>query len=614
MKRHARIVSNLLLALGLAACAGDAVEGDLEPEDLDESLDDGKYEAWNYANNPAYVDNTFVLEVDQLPLQGETKTPLIPGDYWATYKDSLNHRWDGEDSLSPAEKVEQALGKPGFSKAVTDNFGIYAHGRRACNETSECEDLKDGSLCVKPRGATGDKAGRCIPTWWGICHGWAPYAFSEPAAIKPVVRNGITFYPGDLEGLMSLVYSENLPTKFLSQRCNKTGEEVGVDNTGRVRDGECRDMNPAALYVVAANMLGLRGTGFVEDRTWSDEVWNQPVRSFRVTNADGGKLREITKEQAIQLLGLGLRFTNVLSDAVVKKDEEKSGVYTATAAGEIVIKLSGTGDGDLYVRKGAAPTDNEYDCRPYAGGSDEECPISVAAGDSIHWRVKGFAAESKVSVAVGARDGQAEYVYNTAAKRFFHVEMDLAYVTESHPARTSHVDQIDRFTRTDHYSFILEADQNGRLLGGEWVGASRKDHPDFVWWPTGKPYGVLPGGLSYADVKALNDEAAQSPAILPETRELFRDVTVTRTSKYQTIGVPGGAKLEVTMTGTGDADLYVQLGRKPTVYSYACKSTTAGSSQESCTVTAPEAGGTYYIRVRPRAASSTVTVRASIIP
>ena len=39
--------------------------------------------------------------------------------------------------------------------------------------------------------------------------------------VNPVVRNGVTFYPGDLEGILSLVYSRNLPTKFLSSRCDK---------------------------------------------------------------------------------------------------------------------------------------------------------------------------------------------------------------------------------------------------------------------------------------------------------------------------------------------------------------------------------------------------------
>src|SRR5262245_21476523 len=98
-------------AFALAACGG-PVDTDVEPDELPA----GKYEAWNAANNPAYVDNSFVYDVAALPVTGETSTPPTPGDYWATARDSINVRWDGEQSQSPAEKVEAALGKTGFAK------------------------------------------------------------------------------------------------------------------------------------------------------------------------------------------------------------------------------------------------------------------------------------------------------------------------------------------------------------------------------------------------------------------------------------------------------------------------------------------------------------------
>jgi hypothetical protein len=600
----------MVVGMGLAGCNGVQPGGLDEEENFD---DDGKYEAWNQANNPAYVDRTFVYEVNNLPVEGKTKDAPIPGDYWATARDSINHRWDGEDSLSPAEKIEKALNKTGFSKSITDNFGIYGHGKKACNESAECESEMDGSSCVKPRGATGDKSGRCIPGWWGICHGWAPYAFSEPAAVNPVTKNGVTFYPGDLEGLMSLAYSENLPTKFLSQRCNK--KEAAVDAGGRVIDGECRDMNPGAFYVVAANMLGKRQVGFVEDRTYDLQVWNQPVRGYKVTNAVDGKVPEISQGEAVAKLGLNLNFSTVFPEAEVKKAEKKTGSYTATAAGELVIKMTGTGDADLHVKKGAEATETVYDCRPYGGNSNEECRVTVAAGDKVFYLILGYSDASKVSLAVGANQGTPNYQYNTAAKRFFYVEMDFNWITESSPARESHVGTVDNFTRTDSYQFILEADEAGRILGGEWVGGSRTSHPDFVWWPTGKPQGTLPGGLTYAEVKALNDQAAQGGGTTGtvEEKTLITNRVVRNVSAYETIGVPGGAKLEVSMTGegSGNMDLYVRLGAKPTVSSFACKSVNAGNT-ESCSVTAPAAGGTYYVRVRPTSGQANVTVKAKI--
>jgi len=41
----------------------------------------------------------------------------------------------------------------------------------------------------------------------------------------------------------------------------------------------------------------------------------------------------------------------------------------------------GTGDADLYVRKGQKPTQDIYDCRPYIGGNNETCDMDVSQGD-----------------------------------------------------------------------------------------------------------------------------------------------------------------------------------------------------------------------------------------
>src|SRR5262245_23157818 len=88
----------------LASCVDQADEETLEPEDLDPvGAEDGKFEVWNSANNPAYVDATFLLYAHQLPLSGGREKAPVPGDYWATYRDSLNVRWDGSSSQSPAE-------------------------------------------------------------------------------------------------------------------------------------------------------------------------------------------------------------------------------------------------------------------------------------------------------------------------------------------------------------------------------------------------------------------------------------------------------------------------------------------------------------------------------
>jgi hypothetical protein len=56
----------------------------------------------------------------------------------------------------------------------------------------------------------------------------------------------------------------------------------------------------------------------------------------------------------------------------------------AVAPGTYQVSITGTGDVDLYVRLGKAPTSTLYDCRPYLIGSDESCTVTVAALDILY--------------------------------------------------------------------------------------------------------------------------------------------------------------------------------------------------------------------------------------
>ncbi|WP_269748209.1 M4 family metallopeptidase [Enterovibrio coralii] len=53
-------------------------------------------------------------------------------------------------------------------------------------------------------------------------------------------------------------------------------------------------------------------------------------------------------------------------------------------SGVRVVLSGGTGDADLYVRKGATPSLTEYDCRPYFWGNSETCSVSGSPGDAFY--------------------------------------------------------------------------------------------------------------------------------------------------------------------------------------------------------------------------------------
>ena len=58
----------------------------------------------------------------------------------------------------------------------------------------------------------------------------------------------------------------------------------------------------------------------------------------------------------------------------------------------------GEGDADIYVRMGAAPTDSEYDCRPYRTGNFERCKFAGPQAGKWYVGIKGFTNYSGVTL------------------------------------------------------------------------------------------------------------------------------------------------------------------------------------------------------------------------
>ena len=213
-----------LSAFALSACAGSGVDG--TPPAFDKSLTKGaKADEWGPSDDPKLFSNTLEYRLDQLPMEGEANNVPWAGSYWPVYEDSINRRWDGEDSKSPSEKYGEAFGIENVEDKVSKNHGIENFSsRKACEENSDCSEPGEGK-CAKRRG---QESGTCIPTWWGICHAWAPVAIMEPEPKHPVTRNGVTFKVNDIKALVTLVYNR-VSSKFVSLRCNKTEDEINYD-------------------------------------------------------------------------------------------------------------------------------------------------------------------------------------------------------------------------------------------------------------------------------------------------------------------------------------------------------------------------------------------------
>jgi serine protease len=92
-------------------------------------------------------------------------------------------------------------------------------------------------------------------------------------------------------------------------------------------------------------------------------------------------------------------------------------VVPAGATNLRFVTSGGSGDADMYVRFGSAPTDTVYDCRPYTSGNNETCNITTAQAGTYHVRVKAYSSFSGVSLtgsySTGGGGGTQTYTNTT---------------------------------------------------------------------------------------------------------------------------------------------------------------------------------------------------------
>ncbi|KAL7995328.1 putative transglutaminase elicitor [Plasmopara halstedii] len=229
-------------------------------------------------------------KLKKLPTESAHTTAPWAAPYWPTYQDSINVVWS-PGNPSASAKYAMAFGKnvTKFMDNISAKYGIDSRiNARQCSESAQCAGTDIASNCSKREG---ESTGRCVPTWFGICHAWAGAAISEPEPECPVTHNGVTFQPLDLKGLVSVIYDDTkVGTVFTGARF-RTGT-TERDAYGRSKDPALRDMNPGFFHIVATNILGKLKSSFIVDVSAGREVWNQPVRGFKVFEQTAMSLKE----------------------------------------------------------------------------------------------------------------------------------------------------------------------------------------------------------------------------------------------------------------------------------------------------------------------------------
>jgi hypothetical protein len=323
---------SLVTAVAVPGCAMEDDASECQPGDIDcaEGGEGGKADAWDDINDPAALSSHLQYKLSLLPKKGKLDKPawkarfpnasadiqvMWPETYFPTAEGSSNVRWLGSSVQSPLEKYDRAFNNAAgattqparncgptakadwdaykaasgpAAKWHVDNFQYMGNGHNGR------DDDGNGEKDECSGGVDGWGPDRTAAGWWGLCHAWTPAAMLEPDARGPVTVNGVTFERSDIHALVMTVYDAN-DSIMIGGRCNAQG--FNPDNTTDANQ-ECLDTNAGTLHVVLTNALGLNDTPIAMDRTYDDQVWNQPIYSYEVT-----KQAEISKTKANVCVG-----------------------------------------------------------------------------------------------------------------------------------------------------------------------------------------------------------------------------------------------------------------------------------------------------------------------
>lgn len=252
---------SLLATLWLGACGGEPTESwALGPPEQREDA-----ERWQPVDNPSAMGIALELRLARLPPQGAVAQAPWPGSHWPTFRDSINHRWQGSDRPSPVEKYAQAFGGGRLEDAVSRQHGIASAGGRSCEDDAGCHE---GYACARRRGET---RGHCVSKWWGICDGWASASVLTPEPSHPVTVRGVRFEVNDIKALLSYAYLGS-PSYMVGGRCNEP--EVSVDRNKRPVRAACRDTNAGSFHLLLANVVGIHERNIIVDQDLGPRVFN----------------------------------------------------------------------------------------------------------------------------------------------------------------------------------------------------------------------------------------------------------------------------------------------------------------------------------------------------
>ena len=278
----------------------------------------------------------------------------------------------------------------------------------------------------------------------------------------------------------------------------------------------------------------------------------------------------------------------------------------------------GAGDCDMYVKRGARPTETDWDYRPIDSGNNESISIANPAGGRWYVLLKADTAYSGVTLeadywappladvtALVSGRPVTGIAGSAGDERFFSIEAPVG-VKMLEIEMSGGSGDADLYVRKGSLPTVSEFDFQMDLSGNEEHVVI--DNPsDGVW------YIMIRGHKAFSGVTltATHDGGVSDGVISLKNGQPVSGLAGQAGGEaFFAIDVPEGqTQLEIsTSGGTGDVDLYVCLGHKPTTDEWDYRPYLAGN-EETVIVDKPKAGR-YYIMLRGYLAYAGATLQA----
>lgn len=222
--------SLLILALAAASSSG-AVIREKEVQQQDEVFQ-------------RYWDTDFEWKFDELPTKGTVPENRVP------YSGYIYPDYAG-GTISALRKYDRAF-HPGRSPASAHEQWDTTAYRQPIESTRR--GLFGRRISTTTMGT---------PHWHGHCNGWAAASMRHAEPKTTVVRNGVSFTPADIKGLLAEIYIYN-----------QTENLVGFDSY----------LNAGTFHAIIANWLGRASHPVAMEADPGKEKWNYPIYAYSTTS------------------------------------------------------------------------------------------------------------------------------------------------------------------------------------------------------------------------------------------------------------------------------------------------------------------------------------------